>query len=256
MQPTAAKQAGNGKAPSKNTTAMVSWSALHRERQKRVNARCQSSLLPLFAEAAHSKATIKHAITVVMKAVEHLNPGQAAVKAFDQPLYALTKQIQWGYPDTMGEDKLVVMLDGLHRELAVLKATGSWLLGSRWTEAVAQAEITTTRGAESLVTSAYITGTRYVHQITAPSLYILQQRAYKNYCTQCTENAPPFPEWCKDQASKIPQFQFWNMTLTFELLILILVRSFRQSDFRQYTAALMAITPWMFALVILFHLYK
>ena len=38
------------------------------------------------------------------------------------------------------------------------------------------------------------------------------------------------------------------MTLTFELLILILVRSFRQSDFRQYTAALMAITPWTFAL--------
>ena len=38
------------------------------------------------------------------------------------------------------------------------------------------------------------------------------------------------------------------MTLTFELLILILVRSFRQSDFMQYTAALMAITPWTFAL--------
>ena len=38
------------------------------------------------------------------------------------------------------------------------------------------------------------------------------------------------------------------MTLTFELLILILVRSFRQSDFRQYTAALTAITPWTFAL--------
>ena len=37
------------------------------------------------------------------------------------------------------------------------------------------------------------------------------------------------------------------MTLTFELIILILVRSFRQSDFRQYTAALMAISPWMFA---------
>ena len=62
------------------------------------------------------------------------------------------------------------------------------------------------------------------------------------------ENAPPFPEWCKDPASKFQQFQFWNMTLTFELLILILVRSFRQSDFRQYTAALMAITPWTFAL--------
>ena len=45
----------------------------------------------LFAEAAHSIAMIKHAITVVMKAVEHLNPGQAAVVSFDQPLYALAK---------------------------------------------------------------------------------------------------------------------------------------------------------------------
>ena len=38
------------------------------------------------------------------------------------------------------------------------------------------------------------------------------------------------------------------MALTFELLILIFVRSFRQWDFRQYKAALMAITPWMSAL--------
>ena len=87
-----------------------------------VNARCQSWLLPLFAEAAHSITMIKHAITVVMKAVEHLNPGQAAVIAFDQPLYALAKQIKWRFPDMMGEDKLIVMLGGLHIELAVLKA--------------------------------------------------------------------------------------------------------------------------------------
>ena len=121
MQPSVAKQAGNGKAPSKNTT-MVSWSVLHGERQKHVKARCQRSLLPLFAEAAHSIATIKHAITVVMKAVEHLNPGQAAVIAFDQPLYAFAKQIKWRFPDMMGEDKLIVMLGGLHIELAVPKA--------------------------------------------------------------------------------------------------------------------------------------
>ena len=92
----------------------------HGDRQKHVNARCH-----LFAEAAHSIAMIKHVITVVMKADEHLNPVQAAVVAFDQPLYALAKQIQSRYPDTMGEDKLVVMLGGLHRELAVLKAIGS-----------------------------------------------------------------------------------------------------------------------------------
>ena len=237
MQPTVAKKAGNGKAPSKNTTAMVSWSAYHGERQRHVNVRCQSSLLPLFAEAAHSIAMIKHAITVVKKAVEHLNPGQAAVIAFDQAPYALAKQIQWRYPNTMEEDKLAVVLGGLHIELAVLKAIGSWLLGSGWTKDFAHTGITTTGRAESLV---YITSAHITRKIRSSSYGIL---------ALCTENVPPFPERCKDQASKIPQFQLWNMTLTFELLIiLILERSFRQSDFRQYTAALMPITPWMFAL--------
>ena len=140
------------------------------------------------------------------------------------------------------------MLGGLHIQLAVLKAVGSWLLGSGWTEAVAQARITTTGRAESLVTSDHITRTRYVHHVTASSLYILKQRAYKNYYEECAENALSFPEGCKDQASKIPQFQFWTMTLKFELPILILVHFFWQSDLRQYTAALMAITPSMFAL--------
>ena len=148
-QPTVAKQAGNGKAPDKNTTAIVSWSAYHGERQKRENARCQSSLLPLFAEAAHSIAMIKHTITVAMKAVEHLNQEQAVVMAFDQPIRGLAKEIQWRYADTMGEDKLVVMLGGLLIELAALKAIGSWLLGSEWTEAIAQAGVTTTGRAES-----------------------------------------------------------------------------------------------------------
>ena len=174
MQPTVAKRAGNGKAHSKNTTAMVSLSAFHGKRQKHVNARCQSSLLPLFAEAAHSIAMIKHTITVAMKAVEHLNQEQAVVMAFDQPLRGLAKEIQWRYADTMGEDKLVVMLGRLLIELAVLKAIGSWLLGSGWTEAIAQAEITTTGRAESLVTSTHITRTRYIHQVTASSTETLQ----------------------------------------------------------------------------------
>ena len=236
------KTAGNGKAASMKTETMVSWSAYHGERQQHVNTRCQSSLLPLFAECAHSLAMIKHSITVVMKAVENLNPGQTAVIAFDQPLFALAKEIQWRHPDTMGEDKLVIMLGGLHIELAVLKAIGSWLSGSGWTEAVTKAGITSAGRAESLVTSAHITRTTYAHQVTASSLYILQQRAYKKHL-ESVEDAFSFPDWCKDQAKKIPQFQFWNMTLKFELLILILVRSFRQSDFMLYLSALMAITP-------------
>ena len=38
---------------------------------------------------------IRHSMDVVKNAVEHLNPGQTPVVTFDQPLFALAKQIQW-----------------------------------------------------------------------------------------------------------------------------------------------------------------
>ena len=111
---------------------------------------------------------IKHAITVVMKAVQHLNPGQAA---FDQPLYALAKEIQWMNPDMIGEEKLVVMLGGLHIELAALKAVRSLLLENGWTDALVKAGIITTGRAESSVTWAHITRTSRAQDAHIKSLH-------------------------------------------------------------------------------------
>ena len=36
-----------------------------------------------------------------------LNPGQTAVLGADHALYAIAKQLQWGYPNLLGEDKMV-----------------------------------------------------------------------------------------------------------------------------------------------------
>ena len=72
---------------------------------------------------------IKHSFNVIKCAVHHLNPEQIPVITFDQPLYALAKQIQWTWPDEYGEDKYVVMFGGLHIEMAVLKTLGDWLRG-------------------------------------------------------------------------------------------------------------------------------
>jgi hypothetical protein len=52
-----------------------------------------TALLPLFQESAHTVAMIKHSMDVVRCAVERLNPGQTSVIAFDQPLFAIAKQI-------------------------------------------------------------------------------------------------------------------------------------------------------------------
>ena len=75
-----------------------------------------TSLLPLFPDSAHSVAMIKHAMSIVHAAVQHLNPGQVPVLTVDQPLYAIAKQIQWSYPTSLGKEHLVVMFGGLHIE--------------------------------------------------------------------------------------------------------------------------------------------
>jgi hypothetical protein len=51
-------------------------------------------LLPLFPDQAKSVAMISHAMNVVKKAVEILNPGQVPIITVDQPLYAVAKQTQ------------------------------------------------------------------------------------------------------------------------------------------------------------------
>lgn len=53
---------------------------------------------------------------------KHVNPAQVPVIAFDQPLFALAKQIQWEMQNTHGEDHLVVMFGALHVAMAAFKA--------------------------------------------------------------------------------------------------------------------------------------
>ena len=72
-------------------------------------------------ESAQSVAMIKHSMTTVQAAVQHLNPGQISVLATDQPLFALSKQIQWTWPDSLGEDHYVIMFGGLHIKMATLR---------------------------------------------------------------------------------------------------------------------------------------
>ena len=61
---------------------------------------------------------IRHSMNMIKASADMLNPGQTPVVAFDQPLYAIAKQIQWNWPDLYGEDKFVITFGGLHIEMA------------------------------------------------------------------------------------------------------------------------------------------
>ena len=82
-----------------------------------------SSLMPLLRDKANDIATIKHVMDRVKVSLQFLNPSQSPVITADQPLFTLAKQIQWSDPN-------VIILRGLHTEMATLKVIGNVLKNS------------------------------------------------------------------------------------------------------------------------------
>ena len=103
----------------------VSWSSYHASRMKGTHVEVsKTSLLPLLNDQAHYVATIKLTMDKIKEVTQFLNPAQCSVKAVDQHLFAIAKQIQCQWPNDYDEDKFVVMFGRLHIEMAVLKLVG------------------------------------------------------------------------------------------------------------------------------------
>lgn len=241
-------------AESLENETRFSWAAYHCAEgltQKAIAASSAvSALLPLFPDEAKSVAMIKHSMNVIKASVEYINPGQIPVIAFDQPLYALAKQIQWNWRDIYGEQKFVVMFGGLHIEQAFLKTLGSLLEDSGWTAALVDADVATAGTADSFIKVANIKRTRKAHQVTVSALYALLQSAYAKYQQNLDDDdcALSFDDWCAQKALQVPQFHIWYLTMQLELLLLIFLRSIRQANFSLYVDSIAKMLPWFFAL--------
>lgn len=225
----------------------ISWAAYHGNLQTKNIVPSLNALLPLFPDDSKSIGMIRHSMDVVREAVALLNPGQVPVVALDQPLFAIAKQIQWNWPEKYGEAKFIVLLGGLHIEMAFLATIGDLLEGSGWTSSLVEAQITTPGRADALLKSSHVKRARYVHTVTCSTLWILLHQAYSAYCQEEVESLP-FEDWCIQQMELHPQFQYWLTVLNMELLLLIFVRSLREGNFQLYLSSLSAIAPWFFVL--------
>ena len=230
--------------------AYVTWAAYHAQSQPTSACRkAKIALLPLFYENANSVAMIKHAMTITKEATEHLNPGQIPVIAMDQPLFSLAKQIQWTWPH-LSEENFVVMLGGLHIEMAILNMLGKWLDGSGWSSALVEAGVATSGRAAALLSASHVKRSRYAHQVTVASLYILQNSAYHSCCKElpASEEPLPFEIWCQTKSKQHPQFYYWTTVMELELLMLQFIRLLREGNFYLYLDSLNQLAPWFFAL--------
>ena len=200
----------------------IAWAAFHSSAYAPRNFYVTiTSLLPLFPDD-------------FLRAVEHMNP-------VDRFLYS-----QW-INLCLRLRLFVVLLGGLHIEMATLATVGDLLDGSGWTNVLTQAGITTPGTAASFLKGAHIKRTRHAHQVTCSALSIMLRTAYDGYCLDTSEPLP-FDDWCVKQVEASPQFHYWYMVIHLECLMLVFVRSIREGNFALYIIALRALAPWFFAL--------
>ena len=56
-------------------------------------------MLPLYRESAHTPAMVKHCLKQSIAVTNFMNPGQIPVNFCDQPLYAISKPLQWQHAE-------------------------------------------------------------------------------------------------------------------------------------------------------------
>lgn len=201
-------------------------------------------VLPLFPEKAASASMIKHAMHLTMEGTQFLNPGQTSVLGADQPIYAIAKQLQWTFPDILGEDKLVLMLGALHIEDKIHQMIGKLLRDSGWATALSQAQVLTSGRAQSALDEHHIKRTRYAHQVSLMSLHLLKNRAYSAYCSEVLEAPQSQENWDELKRTESPQFKYWSTIMELELLLCRFIRSLREGDFLLYVQVCDELCPW------------
>ena len=144
-------------------------------------------VLPLFPDKEASPSMIKHAMQLTMQGTEFLNPGQTGVIGADQPLYAIAKQLQWTFPESVGGDKLFMMLGALHIEDNIHQMTEKLLRDSGGTTVLAQ--VLPSGRAQSALIEHHIKRIRYAHQLSVMYLHLLEHTAYSAYCSTGTGTA-------------------------------------------------------------------
>lgn len=82
-----------------------------------------------------------------------------------------------------------------------------------------------------------------MHEVTACCLYVLQKKAY-DYHSAEKNRVLDFDGWCETRRKESPQFQFWELVLSMELVVFSLVRSFREDNFSFYCQALSSLIPF------------
>ena len=221
-----------------------SWAKYHSDiKRKEVETTGITSILPLIDKPVHTLKAQYHCMSVIVDTIKKINPDQIPIDTCDQPVFALTKEVQWRYPETFSDDLYLSILGGLHIEQEVLTIHGDFINGSGLAEILENNNLSTIGSSSAALDVNDIKRSRYCLQVSLCALYKKLKEAHVN-----SDSPLSLLEWL-DECTQTREMAFYfKMIVELELTILIFVRSLREGNYHLLIESLWQLLKWFFAL--------
>ena len=185
-----------------------------------------NTILPLILPKVNMLQMQGHCMTLNINSTKALNSTQTPMDVSDQPVYAVTKELQYRYPHLF--EKYCPITGGLHIEQSLLVIHGQLIEGSGLTEILTFYNFSTI-GLSAIIDTSHIKRARYAIQVIVCSLFIkLQEANLKD-----ASNLHPYI-WLVEKSKSNKMCFIWKIILDLEMHILIFVRSQREGNFQLY----------------------
>ena len=202
----------------------------------------ENALLPLIRDKINTIEMQCHTMELNIKSVNVVNPGQTPVDVSDCPIYALTKEVIYRFPERFSN--YVAMFGGLHIEQCLLVVHGQLIENSGLKEILQSCSLATI-GAGSVVDVNHIKRARYCMQVLLCAMY----RKLASACSNEGDDSHIDPqEWLTDKAETNSMCRYLKIVLDLQAQILSFVRSIREGNFILYVQSLRSILKWFFIL--------
>ena len=200
-----------------------------------------TAVLPLLREKVHTLSMQYHCMSIITDTIGEINPGQTPVDVCDQPIFALTKQIQWRHPDK--SKNYFFLFGGLHIEKSLLLMHSDFIEGSGLPQLLGIRNLSICNLQTTVLSVTDITGARYALQVSACAIYNQLSSAHLS-----SESSLSIFDWLIEKSKKSVMALYWRQILELQIYILIYIRSIRESNFELHTAVLHALMKWYFSL--------
>ena len=145
---------------------------------------------------------------IISKIIKFVNPSQVPVDVSDQPVYALSKEIQMRDPSSFGPDKYVCLFGDLHIEIELLRIHGELIKGSGL-DAILDSANLSTLGTSAVIDVNNNKRARYCLEVAVCAIYRLLVD------THTKDSVSSTPLHWHDGRSSISQICFYFKSTSF-----------------------------------------